>query len=159
MSSNKIRVTAKQIQVTFIQVEDPCSPEGERMLRDDDLETADQNDGSAWGGEEHQAESSSTSGQGYEPGVDIARVSSLLQNEMELDTDPASGGEQSLQCLEGPLLSGSPGWRTPATNITVETPASVGFSVSRPESSSRDADSKVIVSHMLRHFKEGPGQW
>ncbi|CAG8225058.1 unnamed protein product [Penicillium salamii] len=146
-------------ELTFIQVEDPCSPEGVRLLRDDDLETADHNDGSTQEGEEHQAESSPTPGPSHEPGVNIARVSSLLQNEIELDTDLVSGGEQPPECLEGPLLSGSPGWRTPATNITVETPASVGFSISRPESSSRDADSKVIVSHMLRHFKEGPGQW
>lgn len=150
---------AQRVEVTFIQVDDPFSLEGESLLHNNSLDAAPgKNDALAQENEEYQARSPSP-GSTIEPDFTISRASSFLQHEIELDTDQGSSGPRPRRFLESALVGNSPGWRTPATNVTVDTPASVGVPVSRAESSRRNTDPKVIVSHMIRHFKEGPGQW
>ncbi|CAG7922011.1 unnamed protein product [Penicillium olsonii] len=145
-------------ELTFIQVEDPYSPEGESALQNNNFENEESNDVPAGESEEAQAGDSSTPRSSHESGIRLPQSNSILHQQIELDPNLASCGDQPHGYPNRPLFS-SPGWRTPATNFTAETPASIGVSNSTPKNFSRHADSKVIVSHMLRHFKEGPGQW
>ncbi|KAJ5329337.1 hypothetical protein N7452_009727 [Penicillium brevicompactum] len=146
-------------ELTFIQVDDPFSPERENLLQRNNPDTAPgQDNTSAQGGEECQ-EGGSSPGPTVEPDSLLERVNSFLRHERALDAYQGSRGKRPHGSLGGALLSDSPGWHTPSTNVTVDTPASVGIAASREESSGKNSDSKVILSHMLRHFKEGPGQW
>lgn len=151
-----------RVKVTFVQVDDPYSPERESLLQKESIDTAPgQNDTPAQEGEEGQEglEGGASPGSTIEPDSILERVNSFLRQERALDAYQGSSGKRSRGFLERALLSDSPGWHTPATDVTVNTPASVGISASRDEASGKPADAKVIVSHMLRHFKEGPGQW
>ena len=146
--------------MTFVQVDDPWSPDSEHVLRKDGTGSApDKGKDSAQQGEELRAESHSPLTQSVEQKLASAENSSFLSHEVELDADLDGGGNQPGETRQNISFEPSPGWNKPTRNLTADTPASVGFSAQRAERSGRKADPKVILSHMLRHFKEGPGQW
>jgi hypothetical protein len=64
---------------------------------------------------------------------------------------PETPGDTSFQS--------TPVWHTPVPEVLADTPGRVHLSIPRPERLGKDVDPNVVVSYMLRHFKEGPGQW
>ncbi|OQD87465.1 hypothetical protein PENANT_c005G00356 [Penicillium antarcticum] len=56
-------------------------------------------------------------------------------------------------------LQSTPIWHTLVPEVIADTPDSVRLSIPRPQRSGKDVDHNVVISYMLRHFKEGPGQW
>lgn len=133
--------------MTFIQVDDPGSPDSEHILGKGDFGSESH---VVRQGEEYQAKGHPTPSSSIAPDLSLAEASPLPRRdteneELKLDDTRPRG-----------FLSS--GWNTP-TNLTVGTPASVGLSTRLHERTQRNADPKVITSHMLRHFKEGPGQW
>lgn len=133
--------------MTFIQVDDPGSPDSEHILGKDDFGPESH---IVRQDEELQAGGHPTPSSSIAPHSSLAEASSLPRRDIE-NEDLDLGVTRHRGFL-------SSGWNTP-TNLTAGTPASVGFSMRLHERTQNNSEPKIISSHMLRHFKEGPGLW
>jgi hypothetical protein len=153
-------VLNERTAVTFIQVDDPWSPDGEQILQNDKPGSApDKQNDLLRQGDELEPQSRIPLTPSIETNLGTGEASSYLHHEIELEADMGVEGEPPGETPQNIPSQSSPGWNTPNSNLTADTPASVGFSAQRTGRSRRNADPKVVVSHMLRNFKEGPGQW
>jgi hypothetical protein len=153
-------VVADQKIVTFIQVDDPFSNDGEHFVGKNDTDkTLEPQVQQGQQNAQLQVERDISPSPSIERHFSFEDTSSLLNHPTDLGATPNCSGKRPRGLQDGSLFHNSPGWHTPATDVTIGTPESVESRVLRSKRSGRNADPKVIVSHMLRHFKEGPGQW